>query len=600
MRAGEGAATITGAGVPVRAMIRAIERGLRRVFGADLTVVYTPAYRPPLSWIETDAGLNPRRADFAVWYWLETHALPPRKLRVPEPAAFEELALVHSDEYLESLSRPETLARIFSVEAWGLPVDELLHMVRLACGGTIQAAREAVRTARPVVNTLGGFHHAGRSRGGGFCAVNDIAVAAAVVRREGLSGLIAVLDLDAHPPDGTAECLRDDGRVFLGSLSGSDWGPLEGVDETVLPDGCGDQEYLRALDALLARMPRPALAFVVAGGDVVAGDRFGRLGLTLDGARARDARVAQALETIPSVWLPGGGYHPAAWRVLAATGLVLAGRPRALIPPDYDPMAARFRRIARRLREEQLAGDAQLTDSDVDEALGRRAPVTPRLLGFYSKQGVEYGLFRYGLLDQIRRLGYGALRVDLDAAGAGDRLRVFGTSDGREHLLIEMVLKREQIAAGEFLAASWLALRNPRARFSAVHPQLPGQDVPGLGLALEVTELLSQIARRLGLRGVVFRPAWYHVAFAARHQFRFIEPGRQGRFEAMIRDFGGVPLLIASLAVKDGRVQMNGEPYRWEPDDMAHWLDEGPKDLDSIAAERERVRFTLVIAPEPT
>src|SRR3989441_2002447 len=82
-------------------------------------------------------------------------------------------------------------------------------------------------------------------------------------------------------------------------------------------EGAGDAEYLGALDALLGRMPEAGLAFVLAGGDVLAGDALGRLALSLDGARERDLRGADALFRVPRVWLPAGGYGPDAWKLLA-------------------------------------------------------------------------------------------------------------------------------------------------------------------------------------------------------------------------------------------------------------------------------------------
>ena len=71
-----------------------------------------------------------------------------------------------------------------------------------------------------------------------------------------------VLDLDAHQPDGTAECLRTDPNAWIGSISGASWGVLPNVDEVILPDG-EDAAYLEALHGLLSRMPKPDLAFVL-------------------------------------------------------------------------------------------------------------------------------------------------------------------------------------------------------------------------------------------------------------------------------------------------------------------------------------------------
>jgi hypothetical protein len=150
----------------------------------------------------------------------------------------------------------------------------------------------------------------------------------------------------------------------------------------------------------------------------------------------------------------------------------------------------------------------------------------------------------------------------------------------------------------EVLYAHWLSLRNPRAQFSPTRPRLPGQEVPGLGLAHETGTMLARMAVRLGLGGVVFRPAFFHTAYAARHEFVFVDPDRQGRFEALLRDLAHLPLLEATDAVSDGRILMDGVPYVWEADEMVYWLRESPVDPGEVERERDRVRFTVTPAPE--
>jgi Histone deacetylase domain len=423
--------------------------------------------------------------------------------------------------------------------------------------------------------------------------VNDVAVAVAVLRAEGFGGRVAVLDLDAHPPDGLAACFAGDASVFLGSISGADWGPLPGVDETLLPEGTGDAGYLAALEALLGRLPAVDLAFVIAGSDVLAGDRLGRLGLTLDGVRRRDRLVAVELEGRPAVWLPGGGYTEDAWKALAGTGMALSRGSLTPIPRGYDPLAARFSKVARQIAPE-LAPEMALTAADVEESLRLGSRVARRpFLGFYSEQALETVLQRYGILEPVRRIGYRSLRVLADALGQGDRLRLLGEADGAEHLLAELVAERRPVAGREVLFVHWLSLRNPRARFSERRPRLPGQDVPGLGLAREWVELLSRMAKRLGLAGVAFRPAYFHSAYPARHAMAFVDPARQGRFEALLRDAGQLTLLEVTSALEEGRVRLDGAPYRWEADEMALWLRDPPGDPAAVAAERERARFQV-------
>ncbi len=560
----------------------------------EVHVWHDPLYRLPLSGLEASMGLEPRRADFAAWWLRQSGAVRASWFHRPRRIPYGDLARVHTPALLESLGRPETLAGIFSVDPSEVRVDELMSTVRHACDGTLHAARETLRSRAPTLNLLGGFHHAGPGSAGGFCPVNDIAVALAAVRAEGFSGRAVVLDLDAHPPDGVAAALAADPDHWIGSLSGSDWGRIEGVDEVVLPEGTRDGEYLDALGALLERMPRPHLAFVIAGGDVLAGDRFGRLALTLEGARLRDLLVAAELEDTPSVWLPGGGYSADAWRVLAGTGMALATGSLDPIPRDYDPLAERFAGISASLALDELGDTGELTAEDLEEALGIRARRQRLLLGFYTASGLEHALFRYGVTDQVQRLGYRDFRVSFDSAGAGERVRMFGEAGGKEHLLLELVLERRRVAGADVLYVHWLSLRHPLAHFSDRRPRLPGQEVPGLGLAREAGEMLALMAVRLGLAGVAFRPSHYHLAFGARHDFAFVDPARQGRFEALVRDLAQVPLLEATQAIAEGRVRMNGAPYAWEADEMAFWLRESLAEPGEVAHERDRVRFEIV------
>jgi len=562
----------------------------------DLDVWYDPAYRLPLSGIE-QAGLEPRRADFVAFWLRESRAVVGSSMRTPRRVSYADLARVHTPELLESLGRAETLAHVFGVDPSDVRVDEVMTTVRLACGATIEAARDTVRTRRPALNLLGGFHHAGPASAGGNCPVNDIAVAVAALRSEGFAGRVVVLDLDAHPPDGLALCLLEDASRWIGSLSGSDWGPMEGVDDVILPEGTRDGQYLDALAALIGRMPRPQLAFVIAGGDVLAGDRMGRLGLSLEGARLRDLMVAAELEGVPSVWLSGGGYHRDAWRVLAGTGMALATGSLEPIPQGYDPLAERFADISESLTLEQLGQSGEFTLDDLEESLGLGTRRRRLLLGFYTASGMEHALFRFGIFDQLQRLGYAHFRVDFDTSGLGERVRLFGEAEGTEHLLVELILEKRRAAGHDVLYVHWLSLRHPLAQFSELRPRLPGQDVPGLGLAREAGEMLALMALRLGLTGVIYRPAHYHTAFPARHYFSFVDPDRQGRFEALVRDVAGVPLIEATAALDEGRVLMNGNPYAWEADEMAFWLRESPAEPGEVAAERERVKFTLVPRP---
>ena len=535
-------------------------------------------------------GLEPRRADLALSYLLDSHVIRREDVRRPSRIGYDDLARVHTQSLIESLHDASSLSDVFGVVIDDAQLDEVLRMVRLACGGTLAAAREALRRETATLNLLGGFHHASPNRGAGFCPVNDMAIAVAALRAEGFDGNVAIIDLDAHPPDGTADCLADDARVWIGSLSGSDWGPIRGADETVLPTGCRDGSYLVALADLLGRMPEVDLAFVIAGGDVLEGDKLGALGLTLEGARERDRVVAGRLAGLPQVWLPGGGYSEQAWRVLAGSALALL-ESEATIPAGYDSLDASFTRIARRLSPDDLSESEDLQLDDLLADLGAR-PRKPRLLGFYTEGGIEYALERYGILPHLRRLGYHDFRVELTQPDERGQCRLFARARGVEHVLAECVLELKEVAGAPVLYVHWLTLQD--AARGLASRSLPGQEHPGLGLARESTALFAQIAYRLELEGVAFTPSWYHMAYLARDRAQFADAERQGRFDALVRDLGDRPMRDVSAAVDDGRVLLNGERYRWEATDMIAWRD-GPRlSEDEIAASRDTAHFELV------
>jgi hypothetical protein len=429
--------------------------------------------------------------------------------------------------------------------------------------------------------------------------VNDIAVALAAARAQGFAGAVAVLDLDAHPPDGTAACLAAclaAESLWIGSLSGGSTGRLPGVDERVLPPGCTNGSYLRALDDLLAGMPECDLTFVVAGGDVLADDHLGHLALTLEGARERDLRVARAVAGRASVWLPGGGYHPEAWHVLAGTAMVLGHRARHRITPGDDPLSARFARLARHLAARPPAHAYDDDTADIEAELGIRARSRPRvLLDIYTTERLEFALYRYGVLPFLERRGYSHFTIELTAAASGgERLVVHGRADTIEQRLIDCVLERMRVEGLDVLYVHWLELRDPQARFSPTRPQLPGQEVPGLGLAREIGELLWLMSERIGARGLAFRPAWFHLAYAVRHRFRFLDQERQGWFEALVRDLAAVPLNEASRLVAAGRVRREGLPVAWEPSLMVSWPIETASGFARVAAVRDAIRFAVV------
>jgi len=58
------------------------------------------------------------------------------------------------------------------------------------------------------VNLAGGYHHAGRNKGGGFWVFAEAPLALATLRDENKISSALVVDTDAHQGNGTADAIR--------------------------------------------------------------------------------------------------------------------------------------------------------------------------------------------------------------------------------------------------------------------------------------------------------------------------------------------------------------------------------------------------------
>ncbi len=241
------------------------------------------------------------------------------------PAATDgELALAHTPQYVGDVAQGRLSAA--QQREIGFPwTAAMAERSRRSVGASIAAARAALNGGGVAFNLAGGTHHAYADHGSGFCVFNDVVVAArrmqAEAPRRGDGPLrVAVIDLDVHQGNGTAAICRDDPTITTLSMHGAKNFPFrkEASDIDIdLPDGCGDDEYLAALDGAIDRLWQltapaglPTLIFFLAGADPHEGDRLGRLKLTAAGLAERDRRVfAAALERrIPVAVSMAGGY----------------------------------------------------------------------------------------------------------------------------------------------------------------------------------------------------------------------------------------------------------------------------------------------------
>ncbi|MBV8819998.1 MAG: histone deacetylase [Acidobacteriaceae bacterium] len=223
------------------------------------------------------------------------------------------IELAHDSGYVRDFLAGTLPAAV--IRRIGFPWSEgLVRRTLASVGGTLQATQDAF-TRGWGGNLAGGTHHAFRGEGSGFCVFNDIAIAIEWLRSKGRVRRAAILDLDVHQGDGTAQIFQNEPNVLTISVHCKSNFPFRKQRSTLdveLAEGVGDEEYLRVLDQTLPVLTafEPEITFYQSGVDGLASDTLGKLALTYEGLKERDRRVAAALKShgIPMVATLGGGY----------------------------------------------------------------------------------------------------------------------------------------------------------------------------------------------------------------------------------------------------------------------------------------------------
>ena len=259
----------------------------------------------------------------------------------PAPATLAEVVGVHAPHYVDRLRMAQPGP--YDMDTYLRPET---HGHALQAAGTVLAAARAATPERPTLAVpRPPGHHAGPNYGGGFCYLNNVAIAAAALRGAGAMR-VAIVDIDVHHGNGTADIFAADPTVlycsthgwplFPGTGAADDTGEREGRGFTVnvpLPAGSGDVTYAAAMESVvMSALERfaPATLLVSLGGDAHWADPLAPLALSSAGyvAAMRALRDFAAARAIPlSVTLEGGYHLDATAEVVAATAAILTGAP---------------------------------------------------------------------------------------------------------------------------------------------------------------------------------------------------------------------------------------------------------------------------------
>jgi len=251
---------------------------------------------------------------------------------IVEPQLMDEnlLYLFHTREYIELLKKGEKGELSVEMLHAGLGTDDnplfstMYQYALSASSATFQGATMLFRgDARFVFNPFGGFHHAERNHAGGFCYINDIAIAITWLVNAGQK--VAYIDIDAHHGNGVQDAFYETNRVltlsfhesgetlYPGSGSEGEMGSGEGAGYNInvpLLAGTDDEVYLLAFESLvppLVRSFKPDVLVACIGCDTHWKDPLTHLNLTSNGYK-KAISIMNALS--PKILALGsGGYN---------------------------------------------------------------------------------------------------------------------------------------------------------------------------------------------------------------------------------------------------------------------------------------------------
>ena len=288
-------------------------------------------YVPSLAHTQQFHPENHRRVEGLLPFFEDNNVLSDLRLLDGKPTDARLLAHVHSRGLLEEV-RLASQRGPGRIDADTYVTRQSYGLAQLAAGSCCVAV-DAVcdgraRNGLAIVRPPG--HHAEREKVGGFCLINNVAVATRYAQLNHDVGRVMIVDFDVHHGNGTQDIFYEDPGVLFTSLhlfhhffypgSGAvdEIGSGPGIGLTLnvpFPPGVGDVGYRRAMEEVVAPRGRafsPDLILVSAGFDAHWQDPLARASLTLRGYAELCRGLIELADELCDgriVFVLEGGYH---------------------------------------------------------------------------------------------------------------------------------------------------------------------------------------------------------------------------------------------------------------------------------------------------
>ncbi len=233
----------------------------------------------------------------------------------PSPLTLAEVKQTHQADYVDELTSGTLPAA--KMRRIGFPWSEaLIDRTLTSAGGTCLTAELALKHGR-ALHLSGGYHHAHKDFGSGFCLFNDLVLAAQYALERFDIDKVLIIDSDVHHGDGTATlCSERDDIITLSFHCEKNFParkPESNLD-VALPRETGDEEFLshfKSVVEMAVNLYQPDLVIYDAGIDIHCDDELGYFNVSTDAIYQRDCFMMQLTQSkaIPIACVVGGGYR---------------------------------------------------------------------------------------------------------------------------------------------------------------------------------------------------------------------------------------------------------------------------------------------------